>query len=148
MWETQPDGKNVLLFWGEKNNISLRAIRRWESRTFLGKWRWQPDAVLFILTKRPKFSSTCNQEEWTHTRTADLSQETLAPCLFSPAPVEVLMSLGAFKPSRQMMGSQITPPAPRTTSIISIYSPVNRTGGKRSKHIQLWASEQCMWKTK
>lgn len=38
----------------------------------------------------------------------------------------LLMSLGASKPSRQMTGIQITPPAPRTTSIISIYSPVNK----------------------
>lgn len=67
----------MLSFLGRKKNniISLQAIRRWESRTFLGKWWQQQEAVLFILTRRQ--ISTCNQEDLTHTRTVYLSQQTL-----------------------------------------------------------------------
>lgn len=106
------------------NNISLQAIGRWESRTFLGKWWRQQDAVLFILTRRQIFSS-CNQEEWTHTRTVYLSQQTLVLQFPLQSFLSVCWCLCCAS-IRQAVGKSNHPPssAPRTTSIVSIDSPV------------------------
>lgn len=120
-------GKMCFRFRGRKknNNISLQAIRRWENRTFLGKWWQQQDAVLFILTNRQIISSICNQEEWTHARTVDLSQQTLG----LQFPLQSFLSgcrCLCFVSTRQAVSKSNHPPssAPRTTSIVSIDSPV------------------------
>lgn len=114
-------GKMCFRFGVEKNiYISLQAIRRWGSRTFPGKWWQQQDAVLFILTSRQIISSTCNQEEWTHARTVDLSQQTLGLHF----PLQSFLSgcwCLCFVSTRQAVVKSNHPPssAPRTTSIVS-----------------------------
>lgn len=113
-------------FWGRKknNNISLQAIRRWESRTFLGKWWRQQAAVLFILTrpkKRKKKQIQLLQPRW-----MELHEDGL--CITTtPRDCSRLFNLScpgadvfAVLPE---LGSQI---------IISIDSPVIKEGRKKS----------------
>lgn len=137
----------MLSFLGRKKNniISLQAIRRWESRTFLGKWWQQQEAVLFILTRRQ--ISTCNQEDLTHTRTVYLSQQTLG----LQFPLQSFL-LGCWclccTSTQQAVGKSNHHPflcSYNPTSIVSLDSAVVTVNKekKKSKHIHQWATEQC-----
>lgn len=107
-YETQRDGKNVLWLRGRKK--CLQAIRRWESRTFLGKWWRQQDAVLFIFfLHRDNFFALlatkrngCARGQFIHH-----SKPWACSLLFNLSCLGVDV-FAALLPSKQW-GSQITP---------------------------------------